>query len=267
MNGHPGRELLDAYRHGSLGEPAATAVEFHLPTCSKCQQTVRLSSEWDHLSWAQIAVGIRLPPPTRIEQGLTHLGVGEATSRLLLRTPALRLPWLIALSFTLVFSAVAATLGSTESSLIPFLVAAPLAPLIGVALAYSQPSDPIQQITAVAPMDPFKLLLIRTSAVSATALAIAAIADLVLIPPDRSWLWILPALTLTVLTLAVGTYLHVSSAAVGVGALWLLGVGGLAITGDAYVLFRQPGWMSVVLVAALLALVLRRDSYRILHPR
>jgi hypothetical protein len=212
-------------------------------------------------------VGIRLPVPTRIELGLTRLGVGDGTARLLVRTSSLRLPWLIALCVTLVFAALAAALGSTENALVPFLIAAPLAPVIGVALSYGRPSDPIQQITTVAPIDPLRLTLLRTTAVCATAIFMAAVADLAFIPSDRSWLWILPALTLTTLTLAVGTYLQLWAAATAIGTVWLLGVGGLAITGDVLLVFRRPGWITVILLAAGLVVVARRDSYRRLHTR
>lgn len=266
MNGHPDFSVLEAYGDGRLDEPIAAAVEAHLPTCSQCQQSVLMSSEWRVRSWNRIAVGIRLPAPTSIEHGLIRLGVGAAIARLLIRTPALRLPWLIAVSITLVFAGLAATLGSTENDLVPFLIAAPLAPLIGVAFAYNRPSDPIQQITTVAPIDPLRLLLLRTAAVAASAISIALIADLVFIPPDRSWLWILPALTLTTLTLAIGTYLHLWLAAACVGTLWLLAVGGLAITGDALLILRQPAWI-VMLVTAGLVVFARRDTYRRLRTR
>jgi len=267
VNEHPDLSVLEAYRNGSLEEPTATSVEAHLPTCPPCRRSVLMPSKWLDRSWTQISVGIRLPAPTRVELALTRLGVGAATARLLVRTPSLRLPWLIALTVTLVFAALGATLGTTENALVPFLIAAPLAPVIGVALAYSRSSDPIQQITTVAPIDPLRLLLLRSSAVSATGISIAAIADLAFIPPDRSWIWILPTLALTTLTLAVGTYLHLWVAATAVGTLWLLGIGGLAITGDVLIALRQTGWITIILLAAGLVIVARRDSYRRLHTR
>lgn len=85
-----------------------------------------------------------------------------------------------------------------------FLVAAPLGPLAGVAVAFVGGLDPTREIGLAAPYSGLHLLLVRTAAVLAVTVPIVTVARLAL--PGSRWAaaaWLLPAAGMTCAALAL----------------------------------------------------------------
>ena len=71
--------------------------------------------------------------------------------------------------------------------LAPFLLVAPLVPVIGVAAAYGSQEDPLEALVVTAPYGRTRLILLRTLAVLATVLPFAALARAVAARARRGW--------------------------------------------------------------------------------
>ncbi|MFE9248198.1 zf-HC2 domain-containing protein [Streptomyces sp. NPDC007088] len=169
-------------------------------------------------------------------------------------------------------------LGADSGGARPLLLAvAPVLPLAGVALAYGPYADPLYELALATPRGGLKLLLLRTTALSAVCLplltAVGAFLPGVPGAPGPA-AWLLPSLALTLTTLAAGSYVGCRAAAAGCAAGWAVAVAlptgrpgpstaiqlaerlSLLLDGPA----AQTGWaLGAVLCAALLAL--RRTAY------
>jgi hypothetical protein len=143
------------------------------------------------------------------------------------------------------------------------LLLAPVAPLPGVAIAWSRRHDPAWELVAGTPVAGLAMLLRRTAAVLAVivpALALASSGTGVSLA-----LTLLPCLAFTAATLALGAFFGVRRAAIGLGVAWTLAVVVPAI-GSAHLPpvlqpGSYPGWALLTLALAGLAAT-RADSFR-----
>ncbi|HEX9234838.1 MAG TPA: histidine kinase [Actinomycetota bacterium] len=202
-----------------------------------------------------------LPGRGFAEASLVRLGVSDPTARLLAASPSLRLSWFGATGVALAFAVVAAYAG--PGSVLLFLVLAPLLPLAGVAVAYGPGVDPAHEVSLATPMPASRLLFIRATAVLATTCVLGGLATLAL--PQVGWQavsWLLPALALTVSSLALSTFIAPLRAAATTCVLWFGGLIAAAVWArSALVLFRGPaqiGFFALALGASLV-LTWRRD--------
>ena len=278
MNWHADSELLDHYAAGTIDAARAFSLEAHLLACAGCRAAVAAAVPAERLtaSWSDIEDRLDAPRLGVVERLLLRAGVHQHVARLLAATPALRLSWLLAVALVLAFAVAAAYGGRGERGLLPFLVLAPLVPVAGVAAAFAPGVDPAYELALAAPLPAFRLLLVRCVAVLGVTVAVAAAASLAL--PDVGLLavaWLLPALALSVVSLAAGTFVPTLPAAGLVAGLWVAAVlgsevnaaGGVAaLRGPGPVeslLFHAPG-QAGLLVAALVAaavVVWRRDEF------
>ena len=103
-----------------------------------------------------------------------------------------------------------------------FLVTAPLLPLAGVALAYAAVDDVAGEVARTTPFSRFRLLLMRTAAVAAGTLPVAALLALALPGGARpATLWLAPALALCALTFALSARFDPRRVARVLTLLWL----------------------------------------------
>jgi signal transduction histidine kinase len=188
-------------------------------------------------------------PGTPLERLLRSARVPDHVARLLTATPSFRWSWLGAAAAAVAFAVGAASTGSRAT--LAFLVAAPLLPLGGVALAYGPWSDPMTDLSRAAPMSSARLLLIRAAAVLATCATGVGLAVAFVPAAELSaFAWILPSLGLTLATLALSTFLPVVVAAAAVTAGWMLAVVVSESTADVpYAAFRGPGQISFFVLA------------------
>jgi hypothetical protein len=265
MSWHVDPDVLDRYQSGIADRISAASVEAHLTACADCRGLVPVEAEWLKRSWTRIAdlvePGHRLP----VERFLTLVGAPAHLARVMAVTPSLRPSWLIAVTLTLLFAALASRVDpSTGFDL--FLVLAPLVPVAGVAIAYGRIGDPAHEITVATPVDPFRLLLLRAAIVTGFALVVALNIDIGIPAPYATGLWILPALAVTLSTLAVGTRLTMWLAAAASATGWLLVATLFTVENGGHLiaaLTSQAQFAFVaVAVAATFVLLRNGDAYR-----
>jgi hypothetical protein len=175
-------------------------------------------------------------------------------------TPSVQPSWLVAVAILLALAALAVpNLGP-----IPFLVVAPLVPVVGVAIAFGHPIDPVHEIGVASPTGGFRLVLIRASAVLMASIAISVVPALFL--REFRWMvvWLLPALACTLLVLVTSTFTHLSTAAVVVSLLWVAGVTATELAASTPVAsFVGPAQLifAGAVLGLLTLLLLRRTSF------
>jgi hypothetical protein len=171
-------------------------------------------------TWAAIRDAVERPPlpvPVRLAR---RCGLPEPTAVLLAAAASLRGAWLVGAFASLTFATVAAyTSGGT--TLAPFLLIAPLVPVLGVAAAYGPRQDPLEALVATAPYGRTRLILVRTLAVLVSVLPVAALLGLAV--PGPRWLavaWLGPALALVPVLLALAGFVGPRGAATVVLLGW-----------------------------------------------
>lgn len=260
MSWHLEHETLAAYATGRVDEPTAFSVEAHLVACGACRERVNALVEPDRLEriWAEVEEIVDSPARGPVERLLSRAGVSEHLARLLAATPSLTLSWLGAVALALAFGVVAAH--GSDRGLLVFLALAPLLPLAGVAAAYGPGLDPTYEIGIASPLRSFRLLLVRAVAVLGTTTALAALASLAL--PDLDWrvaAWLLPALGLTTVSLALATYVPVPWAFGGLAFGWVALVTlAAAASDDRFVAFRLPAQVAFLAATLLGASIVTR---------
>jgi hypothetical protein len=132
----------------------------------------------------------------------------------------LRTAWLVSALVAVGFATLATAL-SDGGTLAPFLLVAPLVPVLGVAAAYGPHEDPLETLVVTAPLGRTRLILIRTLAVLVTVLPLTAALGLLL--PGPLWLaaaWLGPALTLVPMLLALSSFIGPRAAGAAVAIGW-----------------------------------------------
>jgi signal transduction histidine kinase len=199
----------------------------------------------------EAASSIAAPMPGgRLERVLARVGVGDHVARLLAATPSLLLSWFGAAAVAVGFSAWAASSGTPGGTLF-FLVLAPLVPVAGVAAAYGPWIDPMFEVTQAAPMSSFRLVLLRASAVLVVTSVVVGAAAVAL--PGAGWTtaaWILPALGLTLGSLALSTFMPTHWAAFAVTLAWFATlIVTRSLSSDRLAAFRGPGQVAFFTLA------------------
>lgn len=185
------------------------------------------SPDADRLRANLVAVEAELdaPPPGFLARVLTRFGVGEGSVPLITATPALRRSWIIAVFGAVLFALSAANANTTAEGadrIVVFLTLAPLVPLTGVALAFGPGVDPTHEVALAAPIDGFRLFLIRAITVVGTSTIVLLLAAM-LAPGGSAHrvAWLLPAMAATSVTMALATRFDPRVAAGAVSALWI----------------------------------------------
>src|SRR5689334_6258340 len=158
-------------------------------------------------NWRAIVAELDAPARSRLERVLLVLRMPESTARTLVATPALRRAWFVATGVALLFGLGAADSTKPGASLLMLLALAPMVPVVGVALAYGPGSDPAYEATIATPTSGLRLVLVRSTAVVGCSIAAAGLATVLL--RDKTWMsiaWLVPALALPAVCLALSTY-------------------------------------------------------------
>ncbi len=174
---------------------------------------------------AAIDAEIDAPAPGVLARILSRLGVGEGTVPLVTATPALRRSWIVAVTVAVLFalSAANSNTGDGVDRIVVFLTLAPLIPLVGVALAFGPRVDPTHDVALAAPIDGFRLFLIRAlTVVGASTLALVIVSLLVPSGGVHRVAWLLPAVAATTVTMALSTRFDPRVAAATVAVGWLV---------------------------------------------
>jgi hypothetical protein len=260
MTTHPSPAVIARYadREADLDEVTVWSVEVHLEDCADCRALVAAGTADDTQALlARVAAAV--------DRGIAA-GPAPAPRR---RWSAARNRWLVWrlmpwLTMTVAVLGCAVLLQAVRPSL-PSLVAmlAPVAPLPGVAIAWSRRNDPAWELIAGTPAAGLTMLLRRTAGVLAVvvpALALASTRTGVSLA-----LTLLPCLAFTAATIALGAFIGVRLAALALGSVWTLAVVLPAMDTAELPLVLQPGstlvWALLTLVLAGLAAT-RADNFR-----
>ncbi|MEZ5246217.1 MAG: hypothetical protein R2707_14040 [Acidimicrobiales bacterium] len=177
-------------------------------------------------NFAVIEAELDAPTPGLLARILLRLGVGEGTVPLVTATPALRRSFLVSVVVAVLFALSAANNNTSAEGvdrIVVFLTMAPLIPLAGVAVAFGPRVDPTHEVAVAAPIDGFRLFLIRALTVVGASTIVLLLASM-LAPaggPHRV-AWLLPSLAATSVTMALSTRLDPRVAAGVVSAMWIL---------------------------------------------
>lgn len=219
---HADGDLLAAYVAGGLGAIEGASVEQHLARCAECRASITSHVDPRLLArgWAGVRDTVQSPPlplPVRLAR---RCGLPEPTSVVLGATASLRTAWLVGSFVALTFATLAVGLAGKQL-LAPFLLVAPLVPVIGVAAAYGPQHDPLETLVVTAPYGRTRLILVRTLAVLASVLPFTMVLGLFL--PGPAWLaaaWLGPALTLVPVLLALSSFVGPRTGAALVAMAW-----------------------------------------------
>jgi hypothetical protein len=277
---HADREILDRYVANRLPEAEAASVEAHLVACADCRDLfARHAGEVPTLrrrhdaTLSELLRTVDRPRLTWPERLLRRLSVPEHMARLVAAAPALRQAWWVAGTLLLLATLLIAQLADGSWGTVAFVVVAPVVPLAGVALSYGLHGEPAGQLALVTPYGYFRLALTRTAVVVASWLPVGLILGS-LLPGGLALgaLWLLPALALSCLTLALSTFLDPLRAAAALAVAWLA-LAGSSVRGprnvpaaqllDQFVAFRAVGQAALAAVAlvALAVAVTRRSAF------
>jgi hypothetical protein len=217
-------------------------------------------------NFAAIEAEIDAPAPGLLARILLRLGVGEGTVPLVTATPALRRSWVAAVAVAVLFalSAANSNTGDGVDRIVIFLTLAPLIPLVGVALAFGPRVDPTHEVALAAPIDGFRLFLIRAvTVVGASTLALLIVSLLVPSGGPHRVAWLLPALAGTTVTMALSTRFDPRMAAAAVAVGWLVIVTVAVSATDTAVAFGPTMQMLSLFVTAAGAVALTRRRRRL----
>jgi len=218
---HAGHTLLRAYVEGRLDAVLGASLERHLDGCPACRADIRPLVDPPLLdqSWSGLRTAVESPPPPWLVRLARRLGLPESTGVLLAATASLRTAWLSSAFVALGF-AVAATLLRGDV-LWPFLLVAPLIPVLGVAAAYGPSEDPFEALAVTAPYGRTRLILVRSLAVLVTSVPGACLLGLAV--PGPAWVavaWLGPALTMLPLVLALASWVGPRLAGAVMALVW-----------------------------------------------
>ncbi|HLF59860.1 MAG TPA: zf-HC2 domain-containing protein [Acidimicrobiia bacterium] len=266
MTWHIDDQMLALYMDGRMSEVPAFSLEAHVLACADCRRrlTDRVDSQRGEQIWQGLLDSVSQAERRPGERLLSGLGVPAHVARLLVLTPSVGLAWVLSVMAAVAF-AVLASQGSGGP--LPFLVLAPLLPVLGVAVSFGRRIDPLYEIGIASPLGGFRLMLVRATAVLTTSIVVATVAALGLPEVGFSAVWLLPALFLTVLTLILSTVIETSSAALFASAIWIGGVITFeVIASDPYIAFGTDAQLVFAVLAVLLAAALigRRGSFEVI---
>lgn len=213
---HPTTTILAGYADGGHGLDDATlwSIEVHLDACADCRGQLAAHTTPDTtelLDRVAVSLGQAIdaaPPPAR------QPAPAAAVHRRWLAWTLL--PWL---AVTVAVLGCGVLLDAVEPSL-PSLVVllAPVAPLPGVAVTWSQRIDPAWELIATTPAAGLAMVLRRTLAVLVVVLPALLVAG---VSTGTSLaLTLLPCLAFTAAALALGAFIGVRRAAIGLAVAW-----------------------------------------------
>jgi hypothetical protein len=218
---HTGEDLLAAYLGGRLDALEGASVEQHLVACAACRGRVSPLVDAGDLAqaWEAVRTEVERPPQPAFIRLARRLGLPEPVSVLLAASASLRTAWLSSSLVALGFAFVAAHL--SDGRIWPFLLVAPLVPVLGVAASYGPSTDPLETLIVTSSYGRTRLILVRAVAVLVTCLPVSMLLGLML--PGPLWVaaaWLGPALAMIPVLLAIASYAGPRSAAAAVALAW-----------------------------------------------
>jgi hypothetical protein len=224
MTWHVDTATAGRYARSSTDAAVAASVEAHLMACEQCRAMVNAEVDDAPLTaaWQRIEDALDAPRVGWLERTLTALGCSDVTGRIITATTRARWAYLFVVAFNVTLGVLSAEADNADAVFAVFLLVAPLGPLVATASAFGRWFDPCHAILRPLPTSTWRMILIRTVAGVVPAIFLTGVA----LPwiADRGWLaiaWLLPTLALSLVTLALATWLDVELTAVLVATVWL----------------------------------------------
>lgn len=255
---HVDAESLRRWVDGDAGPLVSASVEQHVLRCAHCRAEVAdLVPAAAVPSWDAVLTAVEVPRPSPVERLVSRLGLSPSDSLVLASAPTLRAPWLLGTVGVLLFALLASMLAGTDGPG-PFLLVAPLIPVVGVAAAYGPMADPSYEAVLVTPYGMIRLVLLRTVSVLVTSVPLVVAAGLVMPAPALvAVAWLLPAAVCIAVVLTASNWIEPAYAATVVALGWVATVAAAVRTGDALAVFSPialTGYVTVLAVAVLMLL-------------
>ncbi|MFF8359888.1 zf-HC2 domain-containing protein [Streptomyces chartreusis] len=267
---HASTRIIEGYARGdtSLRADEVWAVEAHLEACRVCRDRLSavvgteapavaslVDAVWSGLE-SQLAVTATMPRGRRWSARVARW-----------MTPTM-VPWLAMVVgvtlLALLLDLVGTGTNSGQVSLV--LLFAPVLPVLGVAASWSRGLDPAYELTASVPRAGLYLVLRRTASVLGVvvpALLVGGWVSGVMVAQ-----WLLPCLAFTATTLALGSVVGVTRAAVVLAGVWAAVVVAptLATSRTTFALQTNglPAW-GLILALGIAVVIARRGSYSVLR--
>jgi hypothetical protein len=199
---------------------SAASIEQHLAACRHCQHRVAQRTPTAQLSavWNEVADRIDRRPDGRLGRLAERLGLTSGSGRLLAATPALRIGALVSL-VAIVAIVVWASRRADAAGV--FLLFAPIVPVVLVAVSFAPGADPAGEAGLATPMFGFALIVRRAVALELLALLVLSVGSLFV--PLGGWqviAWLLPALALSLATMAGSVRWRPSTMATALVVAW-----------------------------------------------
>jgi hypothetical protein len=265
MTPHLSFTVIDRYGSGDpLDEVTLWAVETHLEECADCRARLAGGTTRDSRSVIARVAG-------RLERDLVDEPMPAAHVRLwsTVRTRVLvgaLQPWLTTTVIVLCCAAGLVSARAGYPSLV--LLIAPLAPLPGVAIAWTRRADPAWELIGTTPGAGLPTLLRRTASV--LVVVIPALAAMGAGTGVSLALALLPSLAFTAAALVLGTFVGVHRATIGLAVTWTSAVVAPWVLRTELPAVLQPGstagWVLTTVLLVALAFA-RVDSFRRLAHR
>jgi hypothetical protein len=263
MSGHLELPVLSLYSEGRLSDSASLSIEAHFLDCPTCRSLASQTTDPRRREEIWTGVTEALQQPRTTERVLALFGIPEHLSRLLVMTPSVRGSWFLSMLAVLAMSAVVAPNMFGGGPLL-FLILAPLVPVIGIAVCFGPPLDPVREIGLASPTGGFRLTLIRASAVLVASIGVVFVPATFIQDLRVMVVWLLPGLILTVLTLLASTVMLPAWSAVTVSMLWVSTVSFIELASVTPLATFQSGvqvWMAGLAGVLVVILGFRRPAF------
>jgi hypothetical protein len=259
---HASDAALEGWVDGTCGSVVGASVEQHVVQCAECRARVAglVPAGSVDAGWEALLAAVETPGPSRLERFLLRIGLSPADTVIIVTAPRILVAWFTGLVCMLGFTFIARDVSGQDGVLVAFLLAAPLLPVVGVALAYGPGADPAYEAVLASPYRMFRLALLRSATVLAIALPLIATVGLLLpISTTAAVAWLLPAAGFVLAVLVASTWVNPEYAAGAIVAAWVGAVAWSVRAGDPLAVEAPLAMLAyAVLLAAAGALLARR---------
>lgn len=215
---------IESYVRGLASPAASASIEAHIVGCASCQaEAARVvpsvapeMSDRLSLVFGDLIDSVDAGRPGLMER----LGVPEHVARILVTTPRIERPWLLAVISTLAFTVLAAPAGDVGLGL--FLAVAPILPMAMVAASFVAAGPSSDELEVTMPVSTLWLLILRSISVLVPTLVLCGIAAVAL--PSHGWEaagWVLPSLALCSAAALLSTWIRPVTASGLLVVAWL----------------------------------------------
>jgi hypothetical protein len=254
MTWHLDQASASAYSTRRTDPAIAASVESHVMVCDQCRALVNANIDEPSLAavWAEIQDELDRPRLSWIERALIALGCSDLTARTVGATARARWSYLAVVAFNVALAIAFSGADQQDLAFTAFLLLAPIGPLIATTTTFSRWADGAQRLLLTLPTSTLRMMMVRMAAAVVPAIALTALATPWV--ADHGWLaaaWLLPALALSMTTLALATWIEIEAAAVLVVGAWAGGALAIRLwAGDTLDAYAGPVQIVSVLAVA-----------------